>query len=102
MKINLTTNHLLWATTSVLAMNTVCLIDAMREIAKLQKVIKGHRKYEKFLEELTRGMEIIACNPKADPMENRQAVQELVIRVKGDMVLDGVDIDKELEKFREG
>ena len=99
-KIVVTTRGLSWALIAVSAGNTACLIDAMRTINKMRKLIDAHKKYQKYLEAMAGGLEIIAVNPKADPIENRQAVEDLMIKIKGDMILDGVDIEAELEKLK--
>lgn len=74
---------------------------AWSQVSKLEKQIVAHKKYQRYLEKLATGLEEIANNPKSDPIENRAAVDVLLVKIKGDMLLDGIDFDKEAAKLHE-
>lgn len=77
--------------TTMLAINTGVLIDATLEIRKLHKIIKQWQTNHKYMMKINEGLNRIASNPKADPLENRAAIKKLLDDVNAEILLDQVD-----------
>lgn len=86
--------------TGVLIFTDFALITAMRDVHKYEKQLKKNKRGHDLMTKALMGVVEVACNPKTDPMENREAVNKIFDDVMAEALLDNVDFSGVLERFK--